>query len=325
MRHATTALLLLTMPGMAVPVAAQDAAYGYSQPSYDTDGQSVDSIAVFFEPLSHYGRWLDGRYGREWAPNVPRDWRPYTLGHWEEGAYGQTWRSDEPFGWAVFHFGRWAFDPPVGWVWLPDTVWGPGWVAWRDGDDVTGWAPLPPQVNVFFAGGYAFNDWGYDQWYQPGWVYVPRAYLYARTLRGVYLPMGRSRELWEHTRGVTRYDGVAGQTVNRSFGDGRRADLRGMQSFAAPARSAAPATYEGDGRGFAPSVRGYAGRDGFAPGMPPPRPFDRRAVTAPAGNHMALPPPAPALRPVMPPVVAVPRPAPVPARAQPVRPGERPR
>ena len=197
---------------------------GFAQPAYDTDGQSVDSVAVFVEPLSRYGRWLNTRYGRVWSPNIRRDWRPYTIGHWEEGAYGQTWRSDEPFGWAVFHFGRWAFDRQLGWLWSPDTVWGPGWVAWRDSDDVTGWAPLPPQISFSFAfgSGYGFNDLGYDQWYAPAWSYVPRNYLYSRSLRGAFLPSDRNRDFWEHTRGVTRYDRVDGQVVNRSFGFGGR-------------------------------------------------------------------------------------------------------
>lgn len=207
----------------AAPVAAvQDAsAYGYPQQVYDTDGQSVDSVAVFYEPLSRYGRWLDTRFGRAWSPNVGRDWRPYTIGHWEEGPYGQTWRSDEPFGWAVFHFGRWGFDPAIGWVWTPDTVWGPGWVAWRDGDDIAGWAPLPPRVSLSFSFGAGYNDGfnglGYDQWYQPGWVYVPRDYLYGRSLRGAFLPYGHNRDYWAGTRGITRYDRVDGRVINRSF------------------------------------------------------------------------------------------------------------
>lgn len=226
----------------AVPAAAQDyPEYGDARSGYDTDGQSVDSIAVFFEPLSHFGRWVDSRFGRAWTPNVDRNWRPYTIGHWEEGRYGQTWRSDEPFGWAVFHFGRWGFDPALGWAWTPDTVWGPGWVAWRDSDDVTGWAPLPPRISLSFGAAYGdgFNGWGYDQWYQPSWVYVPRGALYGRSLRGAILPYGRNRDYWEGTRGVTRYDRVDGRVVNRSFdgnrarGDGNRGgdrrDFRGDQ------------------------------------------------------------------------------------------------
>ena len=315
----TIALLALAAFGPVVPASAQDAVPGYPPMSYDTDGQSVDSIAVFFEPLSHYGRWLDGRYGREWAPNVPRGWRPYTIGHWEEGAYGQTWRSDEPFGWAVFHFGRWAFDPPVGWVWLPDTVWGPGWVAWRDGDTVTGWAPLPPQVDAFYPGGYAVNDWGYEQWYQPAWVYVPRGYLYSRSLRGVFLPSDRGRDYWDRTRGVTRYDRVDGQIVNHSFGDGHR-DVRGTPAAPAVRGTTPPAAFDGDGRGYPPPVRGYGG--GFVPGTPVPRGLERRSVPGARGTPMPLAVPP---RPAMPAPSAAPRPSPAPARPHDSRPADRPR
>ncbi len=404
LRLALVPLLLLA----AAPAVAQDAyAGGYSYaPGYAADGQSVESIEVFFEPLSHYGRWLDTRYGRVWAPNVPRDWRPYTVGHWEDGPYGPTWRSDEPFGWAVFHYGRWAFDPAIGWVWLPDTVWGPGWVAWRDGDDVTGWAPLPPQVSIGFAvgSGFAFNDWGYDQWYQPGWVYVPRGYLYARSLRSVYFPYQRNRDFWERTRGVTRYDRFEGQIVNRSFGDrragrddrgggfsgrdGRSDDRRdfgglrgrdprdngwqagrdrndGDRGRDVRAADQGRDVHQGDPRdgryrdnaglraqqgydGGAPSPAPYATprggsvaspyerRDGFVPGTPPPRGYDR-GVPPPAGAARApafAPPPgmrAPA--PVAPPVARpapapAPRPAPPPPPRQgrePANPNERPR
>lgn len=228
----STLPLVVALTAGSAACAQEEPQYAYPQQVYDTDGQSVDSVAVFYEPLSRYGRWLDTRFGRAWSPNVGRDWRPYTIGHWEEGPYGKTWRSDEPFGWAVFHFGRWGSDPAVGWVWTPDTVWGPGWVAWRDGDDIAGWAPLPPRVSLSFSFGSSFGDTfnglGYDQWYQPGWIYVPRPALYGRSLRGAILPYGRNRDYWAGTRGITRYDRADGRVFNRSFDrdDERRGERR---------------------------------------------------------------------------------------------------
>lgn len=328
LRHLLPVSLLLAG---AVPVAAQDypPPDGYAQSGYDTDGQSVDSIAVFFEPLSRYGRWVDSRFGRGWTPNVGRDWRPYTIGHWEQGPYGQTWRSDEPFGWAVFHFGRWGFDPAIGWVWTPDTVWGPGWVAWRDSDDVTGWAPLPPRVVLNFEAGYGdgFNSWGYDQWYQPSWVYVPRGYLYGRSLRSVILPFGRNRDYWGTTRGITHYDRVDGRVFNRSFdgdrdrgGDRGRGDPRGgdgrggdrghpdfrnnpggepvMQGGGRRVEVRPQGTVGGDVRGYQGGPRRDGSRDGRSPDFVPPNapapyvvtPRDGRGGFQPRGGFVPFQP-----------------------------------
>src|SRR5439155_23110527 len=48
-----------------------------------------------------------------------------------------------------------------GWVWVPDTTWGPSWVDWRFGGGYVGWAPLPPYgVNVVFDS------------YSPHWCFV---------------------------------------------------------------------------------------------------------------------------------------------------------
>jgi hypothetical protein len=57
--------------------------------------------------------------------------------------YGWYWLSDEPFAWAVYHYGRWAFDPEIGWYWIPGRRWAPAWVVWSHTDDEIAWAPLP--------------------------------------------------------------------------------------------------------------------------------------------------------------------------------------
>jgi hypothetical protein len=57
--------------------------------------------------------------------------------------------TDWAWGWAPFHYGRWFYSGEVhGWVWVPDTVWGPAWVEWRAGGGYVGWTPLPPPVVV---------------------------------------------------------------------------------------------------------------------------------------------------------------------------------
>ena len=79
---------------------------------------------------------------RRWA----LDFAPYwTNGRWVFTDYGWTWESDWNWGWAPFHYGRWAMVQPRGWCWVPGTLWGPAWVAWRVGRTNVGWAPLPPQ------------------------------------------------------------------------------------------------------------------------------------------------------------------------------------
>jgi hypothetical protein len=105
-------------------------------------------VSYFHETLRPYGEWVwDRTYGWVWSPyHMAADWRPYTDGHWVYTDYGWSWVSDQSWGWACFHYGRWFFDNRQGWLWYPDTVWAPSWVAWRTGGDWIGWAPLPPEA-----------------------------------------------------------------------------------------------------------------------------------------------------------------------------------
>ncbi len=101
------------------------------------------------------------RYGFVWIPrHMPYGWRPYTNGRWIWSDYGWTWISSFEWGWIPFHYGRWGFDRGLGWYWVPDTVWGPAWVAWRTGDLQLGWAPLPPDAE--FIPGIGIRSSGFD-------------------------------------------------------------------------------------------------------------------------------------------------------------------
>jgi hypothetical protein len=113
----------------------------------------------FYDALDPDGDWLYLQpYGWVWAPNaVDPFWRPYTVGQWVWTDWGWTWVSTERWGWATYHYGRWVRADLHGWVWIPGDVWGPGWVAWRRGPGVVGWAPLPPGVSFNTNAGL---DWG---------------------------------------------------------------------------------------------------------------------------------------------------------------------
>ncbi len=77
-----------------------------------------------------------------WRPNVPTDWTPYSLGTWRPSPAGLTWVSYEAWGWLPFHYGRWAWDPDLGWYWIPGDVFAPAWVYWSYDPDWTGWCPI---------------------------------------------------------------------------------------------------------------------------------------------------------------------------------------
>jgi hypothetical protein len=122
--------------------------------SYDNQDMSD-----FYGYLGPYGLWVSYTpYGYVWIPrDIGYRWRPYSVGHWLWSDYGWTWISGERWGWLVYHYGRWGWDGRLGWFWVPDTVWGPAWVAWRWGDQYIGWAPLPPGGD--FVPGYGFRRW----------------------------------------------------------------------------------------------------------------------------------------------------------------------
>ena len=131
------------------------------------------SLETFYDELSPYGVWIDDpQYGQVWRPDVDQnDFRPYySNGHWEMTRYGNTWVSDYDWGWAPFHYGRWHYNSRRGWIWIPDTKWGPAWVSWRSGGGYYGWAPLGPGININIHIGSRIPDYY--------WVFVPQRSIY---------------------------------------------------------------------------------------------------------------------------------------------------
>jgi hypothetical protein len=124
-------------------------------PARSTTVAEEVSFEYFYDALYPYGHWIEVEgYGSCWTPDrVDADWAPYTNGDWVYTNGGWTWIGEEDFSGIVYHYGRWILVDDVGWCWVPGYVWGPAWVAWRDGEDYIGWAPLPPEATWELAVG----------------------------------------------------------------------------------------------------------------------------------------------------------------------------
>lgn len=83
--------------------------------------------------------------------NEDKEYVPYNNGQWVNTDNGWYFKANTPQEDLTSHYGRWAYDPNVGWVWLPGKVWSPAWVEWRENADYVAWAPIPP-------GSYIQND-----------------------------------------------------------------------------------------------------------------------------------------------------------------------
>ncbi|MBS0243292.1 MAG: hypothetical protein JSS20_14020 [Proteobacteria bacterium] len=172
-----------------------------SEASAQSRGEDLDFGAVS-EELDRYGRWYEHpRYGRVWAPEVDRSWRPYTRGQWVNTEdYGWYWESEEPFGWAVYHYGRWFLDDRYGWSWVPGSEWGPAWVAWRTSDEDVGWAALPPEAE-YIDGQLSFAERYYDSpRFSPAWCFVPVGLLVAPRIWERIAPSSRNGLFLGRTR-----------------------------------------------------------------------------------------------------------------------------
>jgi hypothetical protein len=176
--------------------------YDYDSPGDAPYSEDEVSYQTFYDELSPHGRWIDHpEYGYVWTPNAGPDFRPYaTSGHWvwtEE--YEWMWVSDYDWGWAPFHYGRWDNDPYYGWFWVPGYEWSPAWVAWRDGGDYYGWAPVRPGISINISiGSYAPP---YDFW-----CFTPRRYITYRNVWDHCLDRRRNVTIINHTTIINNYN-----------------------------------------------------------------------------------------------------------------------
>lgn len=147
-------ITIATLCFTSLTALAQEYEFGdgeYQAPP-NQPGPNVTAVDEFVRPLSPYGSWVFDHGARVFQPApqlVGSDFTPYaTQGQWVATSAGWEFQSSLPFSWATYHYGRWYQSPRYGWVWVPDTQWGPSWVQWRYGGGYAGWAPLPPRFVV---------------------------------------------------------------------------------------------------------------------------------------------------------------------------------
>jgi hypothetical protein len=187
----------------------------------------------FHNRLAHDGRWIRHPvWGDVWRPRpglVGPDFQPYTNGYWEyTDEYGWYWVSEDPFDDVVYHYGRWVYDPQSQWLWVPGYTWAPAWVVWREGDDYTGWMPMPPDEEFASGAGFRFGvNIGsigtnfYTKWYggrvDPDrfFVFVNNRHLVERDYRRFVVPRDRVKIVLGRTRAVGKFDVVNNRVVNR--------------------------------------------------------------------------------------------------------------
>lgn len=202
MQMAVLAFLVVLGSSFRNSISAQDY---YDDDYYDRDRDV--SYQTFYDELSPHGRWVEyPGQGYVWVPDAGPDFRPYsTNGHWVwTDNYEWMWVSDYDWGWAPFHYGRWDYDPYYGWFWVPGYEWSPAWVAWRDGGDYYGWAPIRPGISISIN----FNIGGYNPPVD-FWVFAPRRYITSPRIWDYYVDRRRNVTIIHQTTIIVnnfRYD-----------------------------------------------------------------------------------------------------------------------
>ncbi len=210
-RFAQAALIAsLAMPAAALvpastPVAAPKAHAAVPIPS---DKPDTANLAEFKAVLAKYGTFAThAKYGEIWIPSVtPAGWHPYPACQWVYTKDGWYFNDETPWGSIVHHYGRWSHDDKVGWFWVPDEDWSPGWVVWRKSDQWVGWAPMPPEQDAHFVASRDFNN---DKF----WTFMEAK----KFFNGGCGTTVRATQVIHHTKYVTIFDLPPGLLVEVIF------------------------------------------------------------------------------------------------------------
>jgi hypothetical protein len=244
-------------------------------------GELDVDIGFFYDQLAPYGEWQTiDPYGPVWCPyDVGPGWRPYWDGDWAYSDWGWTFVSPVDWGWAAYHYGRWGFRNDCGWFWVPGNVWGPSWVAWRYGNGIIGWAPLPPEVGWNFGVGLEWGgidvDFGIGYSY---WSFCDVRRFTDRHVRRYIFDPSRNVTLLRSTRNETHYSYVNNRIVDDNIDiarlerdSGRRITRYAIREQAGTERTHRARIQGGELRMFRPRVTGESSR--MAGNLPPARRF----------------------------------------------------
>lgn len=240
-------------PSNAPAAEAEPPAYANPAPAYvgAPTGEVPTDVSQFQTALSPYGNWVQvPDYGLCWQPTVAvvnSSWRPYAdNGCWYWTDRGWYWYSYYSWGWAPFHYGRWCRPAGYGWVWTPDTDWGPAWVTWRYTPYYCGWAPLPPRCHYVSGFGLYYNGgsvglgfgfgFGYDYYSFVHWNSFCDRYPYR-----YYVPHGHARNIYHESTPMNAY-GRGPHPIHEGPGFDRAARLSRTEIRQVTVREAPPST-----------------------------------------------------------------------------------
>ncbi len=154
-----TSLSSISSASAQLGAGGQPPAPGQSQQGQNPQDQNDNEVQQILAKYGQFSR--HEKYGDVWKPTqVAQGWRPYEPCHWVYNQEMKSWYFDDKTEWGniVHHYGRWTLDQQEGWLWVPGSEFGPGWVSWEMRGNEVGWAPLPPEQDAAMIESAAFKS-----------------------------------------------------------------------------------------------------------------------------------------------------------------------